>query len=196
MRAKRKKLLTTKDKALIELLRADGRKSLTELGETLRVSHVAVSKRLDKLIKSGLLKIQALINPAKLNLRFATILVEVDSERNLERVLKMYEECPRVALVMPQTAGYNVLAVIVAETSEVLERVITACALRTYEGIRRTEVFIARPPKYPRYMPLKMPATRKGSGPAPCGLYCPECNAYVEDECPGCPSMKYYKGPL
>ncbi|MFW9768445.1 MAG: AsnC family transcriptional regulator, partial [Candidatus Thorarchaeota archaeon] len=39
------------DKKLISILQEDGRKSLSDIGKELKMSHVAVSKRLDKLVK-------------------------------------------------------------------------------------------------------------------------------------------------
>ncbi|MFW9849417.1 MAG: AsnC family transcriptional regulator, partial [Candidatus Thorarchaeota archaeon] len=42
--------LDNTDKDLISILRNDGRTSLSELGKNLDMSHVAVSKRLEKLV--------------------------------------------------------------------------------------------------------------------------------------------------
>jgi DNA-binding Lrp family transcriptional regulator len=50
------------DKKLISMLQANGRVSLSEMGEALGMSHVAVSKRLDKLVKADLVKVTAGIN--------------------------------------------------------------------------------------------------------------------------------------
>jgi DNA-binding Lrp family transcriptional regulator len=50
------------DKKLVSILQKNGRTSLSEIGKDLGMSHVAVSKRLDKLVQSELVKVTAGVN--------------------------------------------------------------------------------------------------------------------------------------
>ena len=47
------------DKKLISILMENGRTSLSEIGKHLGMSHVAVSKRLEKLVSKNLVKVTA-----------------------------------------------------------------------------------------------------------------------------------------
>jgi len=50
------------DKNLISILQKNGRTSLSDIGKKLGMSHVAVSKRLDKLVGANLVQITAGVN--------------------------------------------------------------------------------------------------------------------------------------
>ncbi|MHC1601154.1 MAG: Lrp/AsnC family transcriptional regulator, partial [Candidatus Nezhaarchaeales archaeon] len=65
------KPLSDIDKKLISILAHDGRASLTDIGRALGITHVAVSKKLNKFIQDGYLKVQGLLNPKKFNLKLA-----------------------------------------------------------------------------------------------------------------------------
>lgn len=54
------------DLALIGQLQRDGRKALTALAKDLGVSHGTVRNRLDRLRASGILRVSAVVDPAKI----------------------------------------------------------------------------------------------------------------------------------
>jgi len=184
--------LDDKDVKIVNILQDDGRIPISSIGKMLGVSHVAVLKRLKKIKDENILKISALINPKVLELRFATIFGDVQDYNSLQALLKTFEKCPRIIFLAPMIAGYNFIAIVAAEDQDVLENVVSICAIRNFKGIRRTEVYITSTPTIPKYIPIKVVVERSLED-APCGMKCGRCIAYIEDKCIGCPSTKYYK---
>ncbi|MEM3833633.1 MAG: Lrp/AsnC family transcriptional regulator [Thermoprotei archaeon] len=81
-----------KDKIIIEMLMKNARISLAEIAEALKISDVAVSKRIKKLEENGIIKgYTAIVNHIKLGYSSAAIVgIDVEPERLLEvsRLLK------------------------------------------------------------------------------------------------------------
>lgn len=180
------------DVKIVKALQDNGRASLSSIGKMLGVSHVAVLKRLRRIEDENILKVSALINPRVLELRFATIFGDVQDYNSLQELLKTFENCPRIIFLASMVAGYNFIAIVAAENQDVLENVVSICAIRNFKGIRRAEVYITSTPTIPKYIPLRVVVERRLED-APCGMKCRECVAYGEGKCIGCPSTKYYR---
>ncbi len=75
-----------KDKIIIEMLMKNARISLAEIAETLKISDVAVSKRIKKLEESGIIKgYTAIVDPIKLGYSSVAVIgIDVEPERLLE----------------------------------------------------------------------------------------------------------------
>jgi len=112
-------------KIVNELLR-DGRVSLVELGRKVGLSHPSVKVRLSKLIKRGLIKVQANINVTKLGLNLALINVEVEDLSLINNELETLRRCLRVILLMIKSGNYNLTL------------------LTAYRDVRELEAFIER----------------------------------------------------
>jgi hypothetical protein len=70
------------------------------------------------------------------------------------------------------------------------------CALRSGEGIRRSEFYlIGRVHHYP-FLPLKADALKEKGDIIPCGVQCKDCPSFQDEKCVGCPALSYYRGPL
>lgn len=188
--------LSEADKKLMALLACDGRASLTDLGKSLRVSHVAVGRRLSKLISEGYLRVQGLVGVKKLELKLVLALAEVESPQDMERLMESFEDCPRMILLATLLGGFNFVALMVAESPEVLESISSICCIRRAKGIRRTEIMVIGELVRPQHIPLKIPVERNYEKP-PCKYVdCSICPRYLTNKCPGCPAIKGYRGPL
>ncbi|MHA1652064.1 MAG: AsnC family transcriptional regulator [Candidatus Helarchaeota archaeon] len=184
--------LDTKNKKLISLLQENGRNSLTDLGRHLKLSHVSVQKRLKKLIENKQIHISANLNSSKLELCYAIILVEVDSYKQLKKLMEKFSNCPRLVFFGTMTGAYNVISIVAAENQEVLQSVINVCSMRNEPGLRRSDVFIIDIPLRPEFIPFKIPM--KGDlEHSHCGMDCHDCERYIHDKCKGCPGSKWYK---
>ncbi|PCN50622.1 hypothetical protein B6U99_03475 [Candidatus Geothermarchaeota archaeon ex4572_27] len=182
------------DRRLLAYLMDDGRLSLSKLGRALGMSHVAVGKRLERLVKGGVVRVQANLGLKRLGLRLVAVLMEVDGVEALERLKHVFSECPRMLMLATLIAGFNLLGLMVAEGDDVLESITTCCAVRDYPGIKRTEVYLIGELVKPGYLPLRL-AERRG-GRAPCGRECRLCSRFKGGRCPGCPAVEGYRGPL
>lgn len=80
--------IDSKDKIIIETLMKNARTPLAEIADMLKISDVAVSKRIKKLEESGIIKgYTAIVDPAKLGyLSTAIVGVDVEPEKLLEAV--------------------------------------------------------------------------------------------------------------
>jgi Lrp/AsnC family transcriptional regulator for asnA, asnC and gidA len=185
------------DWTLIKQLRSDGRKTYKELGETIGFTSLGAKKRIKKLLKKNLIHISALVNTDALNLRLALILLEIESAETMRKIIDRYSKCPRVINFFTAMGGYNLIALVMAEDQATLEsESMEKCALRSGEGIRRSEFYlIGRVQHYP-FLPLKADALKEKGAVTPCGVQCKDCPAFQDKKCVGCPALSYYRGPL
>jgi DNA-binding Lrp family transcriptional regulator len=185
------------DKKLIAILQEDGRKSLSDIGKELKMSHVAVSKRLDKLVKKEkLVKVTAGVNSEYLDMKVFFMALETEDMDVAERIQEEYKNCPRLLMFAPVTGRYNIFAVMVAEDTWSLESVIGTCSMRTEPGVRRSESWFGNAPVYPQFMQLNLAPKSSGTDTSPCGRRCGTCKRFLADKCMGCPSTSVYKGTL
>jgi DNA-binding Lrp family transcriptional regulator len=185
------------DWKLIMQLRSDGRKTFKELGEAIGFTSLGAKKRVDKLLEKGIVHISALVNMDALGLRLALILLEIESAETMRKIMDRYSRCPRVINFFTTMGRYNLIALVMAEDQATLEsECMEKCALRSGEGIRRSEVYlIGRVHHYP-FLPLNVNALRKKNDIAPCGVQCNGCPSFQDQKCVGCPALSYYRGPL
>jgi len=93
--------------------------------------------------------------------------------------------------------GYNLIALVMAEDQGTLEsECVEKCALRSGEGIRRSEIYMIGGVQHYPFLPLKAGALRKSVDIAPCGVKCDCCLSFQDKKCVGCPALSYYRGPL
>ena len=185
------------DWKLIKQLRSDGRKTYKELGETIGFTSLGAKKRIEKLRKKNLIHISALVNTDALDLRLALILLEIENAETMRKIIDRYSKCPRVINFFTTMGGYNLIALVMAEDQATLEsESMEKCALRSGEGIRRSEVYlIGRIHHYP-FLPLKADALKEKGDITPCGVHCKDCPSFQDEKCVACPALSYYRGPL
>jgi DNA-binding Lrp family transcriptional regulator len=185
------------DWKLIMQLRSDGRKTFKELGEAIGFTSLGAKKRIEKLLKKNLIHISALVNTDALDLRLALILLEIESAETMRNIIDRYSKCPRVINFFTTIGGYNLIALVMAENQATLEsESMEKCALRSGEGIRRSEFYlIGRVHHYP-FLPLKADALKEKGDITPCGVQCKDCPSFQDEKCVGCPALSYYRGPL
>lgn len=189
------KPLTETKRRLIAALQRNGRSTLVELASKLGLSHVAVKKNLDGVLREGLIRVGADLSPRALGIKLVLLLLECRDYRSQAEIIERFRECPRVVFFSPLIGGYNMLAIMAAENMHVLESITTVCAIRTMEGVRRSEVILLGDPVYPTHLPLRL-IERRSKGKAPCGFDCYRCGRFMEKECLGCPATRCYRGPL
>ena len=185
------------DWKLIKQLQSDGRKTYKELGEAIGFTSLGAKKRVEKLLKKNLISITALVNTDALDLRLALILLEIENEETMRSIIDRYNKCPRVINFFTTMGGYNLIALVMAEDQTTLEsESMEKCALRSGEGIRRSEFYlIGRVHHYP-FLPLKTGILREKGEITPCGVQCKKCPSFQDEKCVGCPTFSGYKGPL
>ncbi|MHA2042810.1 MAG: AsnC family transcriptional regulator [Candidatus Thorarchaeota archaeon] len=184
------------DKRLISLLQQDGRKSLSEIGKKLDMSHVAVSKRLDKLVKEEKVHVTAGVNAEELDVKLLFMALEVDNMEVAERINKKYQDCPRLLMLAPVTGSYNLIAIMAAQDTWSLQSIVGTCGMRTEEGVRRSESWFGNAPIVPAFLQLNLAPEGSNGSKSPCKVDCASCKRYVDEKCVGCPPTSVYRGKL
>jgi Lrp/AsnC family transcriptional regulator for asnA, asnC and gidA len=178
-------------------LQQNGRKTFKELGETIGFTSLGAKKRVDKLLEKNLIQISASVNPNALDLRLALILLETKDADATRNIIKRYRGCPRIINFFTTMGGFNLIAIVMAEDQATLEsEAMEKCGLRSGEGIRRSEFFPIGKLDNTTFLPIKTETLSKKTDITPCGVQCKDCPSFQNEKCVGCPSVKYYRGPL
>jgi Lrp/AsnC family leucine-responsive transcriptional regulator len=184
------------DKQLVTLLQQDGRKSLSEIGKKLEMSHVAVSKRLDKLVDGNRIHVTAGVNAEELDVKLLFMGLEVDNIEVAERIKEKYQHCPRLLMLAPVTGSYNLIAIMAAQDTWSLQSIVGTCSMRTEEGVRRSESWFGNAPIVPTFLQLQLAPEATNGSKAPCKADCATCKRYIDEKCVGCPPTSVYRGKL
>ncbi len=185
------------DRKIIAQLQTDGRTTLQDLAQTIGFTSMGTKKRLERLKKKGVIKVSALINPNALELHPAIIMLEMESAEAMQQLLDRFEQCPRVVQIFKTMGGYNLIALVIAETQETLESIsMEKCSLRCSKGIRRSEFYPVSETLFAPFLPIRENLAHKEKKLSPCNVDCPPCARYETKKCVGCPTTSHYKGQL
>jgi len=185
------------DRTIIAQLQADGRTTLQELSKAVGFTSMGTKKRLEKLLSTGTIKVSALINPNVLKFHSAIVMLEMESAEAMHELLNRFEECPRVINIFKTVGGYNLIALVVAETQETLESISTEkCSLRCSRGIRRSEFYPISETYFSPFLQIRETLAHKERTVTPCNVDCDPCKRYETQKCVGCPTTTHYKGSL
>jgi DNA-binding Lrp family transcriptional regulator len=184
------------DWKIIHMLQKDARTTYRELGNAIGYTGLGAKKRVSRLVDQNLIHTSALVNVDQLDIRLALIMLEVETPEAMQKILNRYQECPRVLNFFTSLGGYNLIALVMAENQGTLEsESMEECALRSGEGIRRSEFYPIRSIPYSPFLHLKQ-YTQSQKDKAPCTADCQKCSSFKNGHCIGCPTVSYYKGPL
>ena len=185
------------DKKIFAQLQTDGRTTVRDLAKIIGFTSMGTKKRLDKLIEKGTIKISALINPSEFKLHPAIVMLEVENAEAMQNLLDRFKECPRVIQIFKTMGGYNLIALVVAETPETLESIsMEKCSLRSCQGIRRSEFYPISDTYFSPFLQIRENLAHKENSVSPCNVNCETCNRYQNEKCVGCPTTVHYRGTL
>ena len=184
------------DKKIVEQLGIDGRSTLQEISRKTGYTSMGVKKRLDKLTKSGAIKIKALLNVSQTKIMPALVFLEIETLEDMNRIIERFKKCPRVAKVFTSLGGYNLAALVVAEDQSTLECIsMGKCSIRSQKGVRRSDFYPISEVFYDSYLDVNLSPTQKYEKP-PCGVDCKNCVRYQKEECEACPTTNLYRGKI
>ena len=128
------------NKAIIEQLQQDGRRSYAALAKAVGLSEPAVRQRVQKLLDVGVMQIVAVTDPLMLGFsRQAMIGIRADGDlRAIADQLAALEEIDYVVIC---TGSFDLLIELVVSDDEQLLDILND-AIRSIPGVRDTEVFV------------------------------------------------------
>lgn len=181
--------------AILNSIKEDSKINYSKLGKKLGLSHVAIKNRFENLLNKKLIKLSVLLNFTKLQFKLGFILLEVDFNA-LETLIKVYKKCPRVIYYYEMMGQYNLALLFFGENEKTFETILKSCMLYSLPGIHKTNILICREPSEDLFLPFNFPFINQDADKPLCGADCKNCGAFKQDRCFGCPTCKYYKGPL
>jgi len=185
------------DRKIVSQLQLDGRTSFRKLANAIGFSNMGAKKRVDKLVREGIISISAQVDTEQLDLHAALVLIEIEGAEAMQKLLERFKECPRVVKIFTTLGGYNTIALVIAEDKETLDSIsVEKCSLRSGEGIRRSEFYPIGSIHYSPFLSVREYLAHKEKSITPCGVDCRPCNRYKTEKCVGCPATLYYRGTL
>jgi len=182
------------DRKIISCLIKNGRMTLKELSNETNYTVMGVKKRVDRLLKEGLLKISASVNLDLLRWIPIMVFLDVKDRNSMDSIIERFRRCPRIIWFFYALGSYNLIALIVAEDYKTLHCISSeGCSFRNLEGVARVEYFPLGGILYEPYLPIRLHLVGGGEEKPPCGVECKPCKSYIEGKCVGCPATIYYR---
>ena len=129
------------DLKIIELLEENGRYNYVAIAEKLGLVEGTIRKRVNRLIESDVIKIAATPDPRKLGLNIIAIMglqVQVSAVQHVTQLLK---EKPNIQWLGFVTGRFDLMAIVIARSTEELSRFIEH-EIASIPSIIRTETFV------------------------------------------------------
>ena len=113
------------DLKIIRLLKADSRISYTELGKNLDLSDVAVKKRIDKLIASGVIRNFSInVDNEKLGKKVRAFLLINCAPGEIEKVIQKFEKIPETAEIKKSIGEYDLMIELICKDIDGLKELV------------------------------------------------------------------------
>jgi len=129
------------DRRLIEELQKNGRESYTNLAKMLGVVEGTVRKRLKSLLDRGIIKIVAIPNLRRLGYNLMSIMALDVRIGDVRKVGNHLAEKPNVLYLTSVTGRYDIIAMIVARSTQELNEFIED-EISTMPSVLKTETFV------------------------------------------------------
>lgn len=133
-------LLDDANRAIIEQLQADGRRSYAAIAIAVGLSEAAVRQRVQRLLDAGAMQIVAVTDPMQLG--FARqAMVGVRADGDLSEVADRLAALPEVDYVVVTAGSFDLLVEIVCNDDDHLLSLLNN-SIRTVPGVRDSETFV------------------------------------------------------
>ena len=143
------KALSEKDEALIRLLQANARESISNLARQLGVSRTAVQERLNRLQRQNVVEgFTVKMNPNWHKSQITTFIALVVIPKNARQVIQALERMPYIKALWTVSGRIDLLAEATAPTTEEIDFLLDDVG--DIEGVMRTESSVVLSTKFER----------------------------------------------
>ena len=126
---------------IIDILREDGRSSNASIARRLGVSEGTIRRRLNMLINSGIVKVNVILNSAKMGLSTEAIIgIQVDPDK-VEMVGESLSKLNEIEWVSITTGSFDMFVWVTVQSAEQLGYFLRN-EVATIPGVRKTETFM------------------------------------------------------
>ena len=141
--------LNEKDQALISLLQADARASISHLARQLGVSRTAAQERLNRLKRSGVIQGYTVkLNPEWERKQVSTFIALVVEPKQAKQLILALERMPYIKALWTVSGSFDLLAEATAPTTEDIDHLLDEVG--ELDGVNRTESSIVLSTKFER----------------------------------------------
>jgi Lrp/AsnC family transcriptional regulator for asnA, asnC and gidA len=184
-------------RVIISELQKDGRKTYEELGKKVGYTGMAIKKRVKNLLKRDAVKVSALLNVDKMNMRLAVTMLEIATAEDLNLLINRLRNCPRIVNMFTTLGGYSTVVLSVAEDPDTLQSFsLKRFSLNRGTGIRRSDFYPTTSTHYSPHFLVRMCLGGRDGDITPCKSNCRTCQRYQDNKCVGCPATRSYRGSL
>jgi Lrp/AsnC family transcriptional regulator for asnA, asnC and gidA len=133
-------LLDEANRAIVEQLQADGRRSYAAIAAAVGLSEAAVRQRVQRLLDAGVMQIVAVTDPMQLG--FARqAMVGVRADGDLSEIADKLAALPEVDYVVVTAGSFDLLVEIVCNDDDHLLSLLNN-SIRCVPGVRESETFV------------------------------------------------------
>jgi len=133
-------LLDEVNKAIVEQLQADGRRSYAAIAQAVGLSEAAVRQRVQRLLESGVMQIVAVTDPTQVGFT-RQAMIGVNADGDLRDVADKLAGLPEVDYVVITAGSFDILLEVVCEDDEHLLSLLND-SIRSVPGVRDTATFV------------------------------------------------------
>jgi Lrp/AsnC family transcriptional regulator, regulator for asnA, asnC and gidA len=133
-------LLDEANRAIIEQLQADGRRSYAAIATAVGLSEAAVRQRVQRLLDSGVMQIVAVTDPLQLGFT-RQAMVGVRADGDLGEVADKLAALPEVDYVVVTAGSFDLLVEVVCNNDAHLLSLLNN-SIRAVPGVRDSETFV------------------------------------------------------
>ena len=141
------------DEQLLRLLGQDARQNSETLAKQLNLSSATVRRRLRKLLRSELLHIIGVTDPASFGFPLAAVIALDISHNKLESAIEVLAKQSEVQWISTTTGRFDVIALARFRSAKCLSDFVTK-EISQIEGVKDSETFICLNVKKGRYVPI------------------------------------------
>jgi len=178
------------DKKILKMLSQDPEISQIDLAKRLGISQPAISSRIYKLKKTGMLTHFVGIDIKKAQLFLAKIEMVTN---DVDHLLGSLDECPFYLNSFLTSGRHNLTVLLIGENIKSL----ISCAdshIRSNPLVKEMEFNVILTPIRNFVVPINFHPEKKQT--TPCRKNCANCNLYLNNRCLGCPASVHYRGIL
>ena len=128
------------NKAIVEQLQADGRRSYASIAQAVGLSEAAVRQRIQRLLDAGVMQIVAVTDPMQVGFT-RQAMIGVNADGDLREVADKLAGLPEVDYVVITAGSFDILLEVVCEDDEHLLTLLND-SIRSVPGVRDTETFV------------------------------------------------------
>ncbi|MFX1297648.1 MAG: winged helix-turn-helix transcriptional regulator [Promethearchaeota archaeon] len=197
---KKKFLLSEVEYQIISELIRNPRKTLSKIAETLNKNRATITKKFNKLLNDGIIKISINLNLNYLKNDFYLLRINIKSLDYASELFEFLKKCPKIIYISHSFIDNSFLVILCDENHEALKHKYFSCMhlieqIQENPKIEDCHFETLLNPILPNYLTLDKLVLNRRAEKSPCKKDCTLCINYLET-CTGCPSTIHYKGEL